>query len=246
MADINTKYIRKVIIESENGKTMDDLDFTLDFYVYTNRLQTLKKSELIRVVKDGEVSYYAIIDSQKLGRGNVKCRIRIIDVEPRIKNMERPVVLTREVGIMIGGCCCSTPFAHDCGFFEEGYKVSFEAVTDIPKQDAALVTLRYGVLREPISSYGNITEEMVTNFTASDAIENFPLEVNQGDKVVLLVNADMEYYGCKNDGFGGKVPFNTEVLGANGEYSLTVEDVEYRVYGELSLVSGVIMINTMK
>ena len=53
MADINTKYIRKVIIESENGKPMDDLDFTLDFYVYTNRLQTLKKSELIRVVKDG-------------------------------------------------------------------------------------------------------------------------------------------------------------------------------------------------
>jgi hypothetical protein len=87
---------------------------------------------------------------------------------------------------------------------------------------------------------------MVTNFTASDAIENFPLEVNQGDKIVLLVNADMEYYGCKNDGFGGKVPFNTEILGANGEYSLHVENVEYRVYGELSLVSGVIMINTMK
>lgn len=236
MADIDTKYIRKVLIEADNGTQMDALDFTLDFFVYTNRLDTMKKSDLIRVVKDGAASYYAVIDSCKLGRGTVKCRARIIDQEARIKGMERPVVLLREVGIAIGGCCCATPSVHDCGKFEEGYRISFEAVTDIPKQDAQGVL--YGVINDTIQSYSDITERMVFGFSTAQSLENVTINVRQGDKIVVLVNADNPNHSYKGNGLGDFEPFDDSVLGANGEYTLNVEGTAYRVYGEMALASG--------
>lgn len=236
MADINTKYIRKVIIESDNGKPMDEMDFTLDFFVYTNRLQTMKKSDLIRVVKDGKAEYYAVIDSLKLGRGNVKCRMKVTDVEPRISGMERPVVLVREVGITIGGCCCAPYSYHGCDNFEEGYKISFEAVTDIPKQDAQGVM--YGIITDIIHSYGEITESMVYGLNTAISLDNVTLDVKQGDKIVVLVNADNPNHAYKGNGLGDLEPFSTSVLGSNGEYSLVVEGTAYRVYGEMALASG--------
>lgn len=242
MADVNTKYIRRVILEAENGKSMDELDFTLDFFVYTNRVQTMKKSELVRVSTEEGVLYYAVIDSQKLGRGNIRCRARIVDVEPRLSGMERPVVIVREVGIMIGGNhCCNVPSTHVCDCFEEGYNIKFEAVTDIPKQKEQGVM--YGIINDNIQSYGDITEQMVFKLDTADTINNVTLNVRRSDKIIVLVNADNPSHAMKGNGFGGFVPFNTDILGANGEYTLSVEGVLYRIYGEMTLVSGKLNIN---
>lgn len=238
MADVNTKYIRRVILEAENGKSMDELDFTLDFFVYTNRVQTMRKSDLVRVSTEEGVLYYAVIDSEKLGRGNVRCRARIVDVEPRVSGMERPVVIVREVGIMIGGNhCCNSTATHECNCFEEGYNIRFEAVTDIPKQKAHKVM--YGIIKTDIASYGDITPSMVYGFNSSDIIDWISMgSLSVGDKVVILIDADSTDHVLKNDGFGKYVPFDTSVLGSNGDYTITVDDKAYRIYGEMMLVSG--------
>lgn len=234
MADINTKYIRQVIVECENGTHMDDMDFSLDFFVYTNRVQKVEKKDLVRVVSNDVVMYFAVVDSEVLGRGRVLCRARITDIEPAINGMERPVVIMADTGIVIGGHCCGAePCNCDC--YDEGYRISFSSVSDIPKQDS--VELMYGIITDSIDSYGEITATMARKLTAADVLD-VTLDVNEGDKVVVLVNATNPNHALKFNGANDYVPFSTEIMGANGEYTLTVDDALYRVYGELMLVSG--------
>lgn len=241
MSEIGTGYLRRVIIEAENGKAMKDLDFELKFFVYTNRPQIVTKKDLAHVVKDGEDMYFAKIYSEKVGRGVLKCMATIIDQEPRWDNMKRPVVLVRDVGIIIGSCCCNTTISHVCNDFEEGFKLRFEEVNDIPTQDAKAV--RYGIIKQDIASYADITEAMVLDFEVADGLNNFAMNVNVGDKVVVLVDADLPNHATKNNGFGEFVPFNTDVLGSNGEYTTQVESKYYRIYGEMMLVSGTLYVN---
>ena len=240
MSDIGTGYLRKVVIESANGKKMGELDFELRFYIYDNKIQAVKKEDLVRVVKDGEEIFYAKIHSEKLGRGEVKCMVIIQDPEPRWDGMKRPVVLKRSVGIVVGECGCLRTKNECCGF-EEGYNVRFEEADDIPMQDAKAV--RYGVLGTNVSSFADITELMVLDFIVADGLKNLMLNVNVGDKVVVLVDADLPNVATKNNGLGEFVPFSTDVLGANGEYTLEVEKKYYRVYGEMMLVSGELCVN---
>ena len=236
MANVNTKYIRRVILEAENGKSMDELDFTLDFFVHANRLQTMKKSDLVRVSTEEGVFFYAVIDSQILGRGKVKCRVSVTDIEPRLEGMERPVVFVRDVGITIGGLYrCARDKVLKC--FEEGFKINFEKVTDIPRQKAQNVM--FGILKSDIASYGDITPSMVYGFSTADALDGISIgQLSVGDKVTILVDGDNPNHVLKNDGFGKYVPFDTSVLGSNGDYTITVDDKAYRIYGEMMLVSG--------
>lgn len=234
MADVNTRYIRRVIIESDNGTHMDDLDFNLEFFVY-NRTQIIKKSDLIRVVINEEGNYYAVIDSDVLGRGKVLCRANVKDVEPRLKGMVRPVTILSETGIIIGAHCCNSVDTCSCECYDEGYRIRFEAVNDLPEQGR--VGVMYGIINDSIGSYADITEQMTYGLTAADSLD-LTMNVNTGDKVVILVNADNPDHAMKGNGVGEFVPFDTKVMGANGEYTITVDNALYRIYGEMMLVSG--------
>ena len=67
------------------------------------------------------------------------------------------------------------------------------------------------------------------------------LEINalEGDKLVILYPSWIETGGIyKDDGFGGKSVFSTEIFGCNGEPLVSMNNSEYKVFGEIVTVSG--------
>lgn len=103
------------------------------------------------------------------------------------------------------------------------------------EQPSTTIEVRYGVIRG-LSSFGAITESQISGFATltnkqSNAV-NVP--VVEGDTLVILAK------GCeikKDDGIGGKVAFDTSIMGANGQ-NVTLNGVKYNVYGETFIVSG--------
>ena len=100
-----------------------------------------------------------------------------------------------------------------------------------------------------ISSFKQITLEMITHndsmMTPSTPMSKDKVSlgfVPEGCYMVVAVPALSELVVTKDNGMGGKVEFNTtEAPGANGvevTYSVNGEDVVYKLYGELALVSG--------
>lgn len=241
MSAIGMQYIRRVVISDEKDTPMSDMDFTLDFYVYKNKRQHLNKSDLISVIKDGVIMYFAIINGSTIGYGKVNCEINIYDVEKRLQNHIRRVSIIKNIGLTIGESCeCETLSNNTCDCFEEGYKIRFEPYFDIPLQDG--VNIKYGIITEPITGYDKITEDMVKRFDFGLELKNHVFTFNRGDKVVILVNEDLDVKAYKDSGFGDLMQFNTSVCGANGEYSVVVDGVHYRVYGEMMLVNGEIKV----
>lgn len=60
-----------VHFESIDGLTMDDYDFTCEFYVFRNMIATVNKKEMIRVDQD---NYVAIVDTATTGPGEIMLR----------------------------------------------------------------------------------------------------------------------------------------------------------------------------
>ena len=100
-----------------------------------------------------------------------------------------------------------------------------------------------------ISSFKQITLEMITHndsmMTPSTPMSKDKVSlgfVPEGCYMVVAVPTLSELVVTKDNGMGGKVEFNTtEAPGANGielTYSVNGEDVGYKLYGELALVSG--------
>lgn len=75
---IGTIFKLNVSISGLGALTMDDVDFECDFYVYSNKRQSVKKEQMIRI---DENNYIAIVYSDKLGVGSIKnaTTIRIPD-----------------------------------------------------------------------------------------------------------------------------------------------------------------------
>lgn len=234
------EYIRRVIIESNDGTSMDDMDFTLEFYVLKSKKVRFGKNDLIHVTHQGESMYFVPIDSKLLGQGDVKCKATIVDIERRYVSGRRIIELTRMTGLTLGLNCPCGVTEYDCECYEEGYKLRFEAYEHIPIQDA--VRIFYGAISTPISGYDHITAEMVKNFSSTDSMEHFPVGFNSGDNVVILVNEDIKGKAYKDSGFGKLVSFDEGILGANGQYVLVLDGINYRIYGEKMLVSGEIYV----
>ena len=100
-----------------------------------------------------------------------------------------------------------------------------------------------------ISSFKQITLEMITHndsmMTPSTPMSKDKVSlgfVPEGCYMVVAVPTLSELVVTKDNGVGGKVEFNTtDAPGANGvevTYSVNGEDVVYKLYGELALVSG--------
>ena len=95
--------------------------------------------------------------------------------------------------------------------------------------------------------YSSITEDMIKNCsqlvhgevkTMGKTSLGLPSATAEGDYCIVLVPKESGYTVTKDDGIGGKAEFSTEVAGANGDVELTVNNVVYKVYGEILLSQG--------
>ena len=238
--DVGSGYIIEVLFDSTE-------DFSVEFYVERERSQKFKKSELLKVETSEGVRYFANIDSRVLGRGNVMCRAEVYDKEAHW-GADRPVVVHGFTGLFIGSCMCGASGGFEC----HGYKFQFKCMNDIPKDINSRIY--YGVVTSWVTGYEYITEQMINEDVASGSISRvnvapltMKIRVNEGDRVVVLVPYEELMTAKKvvalNESFAQKVPFGTEVMGANGEIVLELDGVKYRLYGEFMVVSGEINIS---
>lgn len=72
MASVGTEVKINVHAEPIGRLHMDDYDFEVKFYIYTNKSVTRCKEDLIRVDRD---NYIALIDSALLGAGKIKAKV---------------------------------------------------------------------------------------------------------------------------------------------------------------------------
>lgn len=241
MAQIGTGYMVAIKIESVNELSMSDLDFLLEFYVYRNRRLRIRKQELVRIDMTDSSEFYALVDSRLLGEGELRCIVTIDDPQSCWPGGVRPVVLDVSTGKYIGRCARRDRSVCDC--FDEGYKVSFNFVSGIPKADVAYIF--YGNIVNSITDYTQITQEMLID--PSNHILSVPAGkmgktscgvMNEGDKVVVLIPADTGYTATKDNGFGSRMAFNTSLLGSNGDATVVIDGVTYRAYGEMMTTDG--------
>ena len=98
-----------------------------------------------------------------------------------------------------------------------------------------------------IIPYSSITEDMIKNCsqlvhgevkTMGRTSLGLPSQTAVGDYCVVLVPKESGLTVIKDNGIGGKVMFDTDTAGANGDVELTVNNVIYKVYGEMLLAQG--------
>lgn len=233
----------QVSIDSHRDQLMKDMEFSLEFYVHANRRMQVSKDDLIRIDRnDGTSMFFVMLDTRTLGTGTLMCNIRISDPEARWKNGKRPIYIQRNTGCGVGGAADSPGHAIQRNW-EEGYKVDFNTVWAIPKAEVAYIF--YGHLVNQLTSYSDITQEMLVSpenhiiSVASGKMGKTSCGVmEEGDKVVVLIPVDTDYEATKDNGFGGQMPFNTQLLGSNGENLVTIDGVQYRAYGEMMTTEG--------
>lgn len=233
----------QVSIDSHRDTPMTDLEFSLEFYVYPNRRKLISKNDLIRIDRtDGTSLFYVLLDTRTLGEGTLMCNVSIMDPEPRWKGGKRPVLLKRNTGYGIGNTPDSPRNAIQSEWIE-GYKVDFNTVWSIPKPEVAYIF--YGHLVNQLTSYADITSDMlvssenhIVSVSAGKMGKTSCGVMEEGDKVVVLIPVDTSYEATKDNGFGGQMPFNTQIMGSNGENIVTIDGVQYRAYGEMMTTEG--------
>lgn len=204
---------------------------SLDFYIERGGEHVVvNKSDLVRIDTEEGTKWFAMV--APMGRGHLMCCVDAVDNEPLWQG--RPQVFRVYTGISIGACMCDAGQTTNCGGYEFGFKV----VNDIPKDSAA--RLYVGIIKEEIMGYGYITEAMIKSCceVLPVGIAERVLNVVAGDKVVVLVPKNENMSATKGDGLGGKMPFDTSVMGCNGEITMKIGYNDYKVYGEFMTVGG--------
>ena len=233
----------QVSIDSHRDQPMRDLEFSLEFYVHPNRRKLVSKNDLIRIDRtDGGSLFFVLLDTRTLGVGPLMCNVAIADPEPRWSGGKRPVLIKRTTGISVGSSTVNPSQAIQKDWIE-GYKVDFNAVWSIPKAEVAYIF--YGHLVNQLTSYAEITGDMlvspenhIVSVSAGKMGKTSCGVMAEGDKVVVLIPVDTSYAATKDNGFGGQMPFNTQILGSNGENIVTIDGVQYRAYGEMMTTEG--------
>ena len=203
----------------------------IEFYVERERSINIKKEELIKKFLDYGVEYYAYIDTDKVGRGNLMARVVFEDKED---TFTREVVVSGYTGFSIP--CMGEGNTISCG----DYEVTFSKEKDIPKNTGTRIF--YGTINEKVS-YREITADMVLSLPSRD-VEAFAedIEVKRGKRIVIAIPYDSELKAYKDNGFGGAVKFSTSIMGVNG-MELNIDEIGYKIYGELSTVNGKLKIH---
>lgn len=244
---LGTGKMIQVSIDSHRGQSMKDMEFSLEFYVHANRRKQISKNDLIRIDRtDGSSMFFVPLDTRTLGKGALMCNIHISDPESRWTGGKRPVIINRNTGYGIGGAMDSPSRAIQSEWIE-GYKIDFNIVWAIPKPEVAYIF--YGKFVDQISSFDELTSEMllssentIISVTAGKMGKTPISDIVAGNKVLVLVPSDYGYVATKDNGIGGKVPFDTSIMGCNGEKQITVDGSTYNIYGEFMTVSGELFI----
>ena len=222
---LGTGKMIQVSIDSHRNTPMADLEFSLEFYVHANRRKLVSKNDLLRIDKtDGTSLWFALLDTRTLGAGALMCNIHI------------------STGYGIGGAQ-DNPSSSIQKEWIEGYKVDFNIVWSIPKAEVAYIF--YGHLVNQLTSYADITSEMlvspenhIVSVSSGKMGKTSCGVMEEGDKVVVLIPVDTSYTATKDNGFGGQMPFNSQILGSNGENIVTIDGIQYRAYGEMMTTEG--------
>lgn len=243
MAETGTGYIIQVSIDSHRDIPMKDLDFSLEFYIHRSRKKTIAKEDMVRIDRaDGSATFYALLNTRTLGQGAIMCDAVIQDPEPQWGGTGRAVVIRRNTGICVGNGFCNPSEAVQRNW-DQGYKVDFSIEWSLPKPEVAYIF--YGKFVDRIQSFDEITPDMLLSpdnrivSVRAGKMGKTPVSgIVAGNKVLVLIPSNYGYVATKDNGIGGKVPFDTSIMGCNGEKSVKVGGVTYRIYGEFMTVGG--------
>lgn len=253
----------RVNIKSVNGTPMDELMFVLRFRVFGCPEEiTLHKHQLYTA----KGKYYALLNDKYFPEGWLMCDIEVFEPMPGWANGMKPASLRCNTNLAIGNCF-DIPYPMEAGMmpnakgYVNGFKVTFEKVDDLPVEEeeeednndnnggsdngngngngggssTSKGEILYGIIRG-LSSFSAITDAQVAGLTKLSSkpsgITN--VDITEGDTLVVLTQGDVVK---KDDGIGGKVDFDTSIMGANGE-KVTVGGTQYSAYGETFIVSG--------
>ena len=98
MSSIGTELKINVHLDRLDGYRMSDIDFSCDFYVYTNRKVSINKEQMIKADDD---NYVARVDSTKLGVGKIMCRVTAFIPDADFEDGLRKEVETVETNVTI-------------------------------------------------------------------------------------------------------------------------------------------------
>lgn len=70
--NVGTQVKFNVSLSLPGGLTMDDIRFEIDFFIYSNRVVKIDKSEMQRVDAN---NYIAVCDTSLTGSGEIKMRV---------------------------------------------------------------------------------------------------------------------------------------------------------------------------
>lgn len=71
---VGTQQKYNVSLELPNNQTMDDVDFTCQFYTSSRSNVTVEKKDMVRV---DENNYTTVVDTSITGAGSMKCQITV-------------------------------------------------------------------------------------------------------------------------------------------------------------------------
>lgn len=211
---------------------IDGIRDALSVEFYIDREKTIKflKEDLIKVYNNKGIEYYAPVKANELGRGHLMAAVEFEDREPMYPGGRRRVVVSGFTGYTIP--CMGEGNTISCG----GYEISFRKDENIPVNEGTKI---YVGTTERVVGYEYITEKMIKNLTSYEvqAME-LPVLAEAGERFVVAIPFDREMKAYKDNGFGGKVPFRENPMGANGNIEVEVDGVRYRVYGEFFTTAG--------
>lgn len=70
--NVGTQIKFNVSLSLPGGLTMDDIRFTAEFFIYSNRVMKIDKSEMKRIDAN---NYVAVCDTSLTGSGEIKLRV---------------------------------------------------------------------------------------------------------------------------------------------------------------------------
>ena len=122
----------------------------------------------------------------------------------------------------------------------------------IPEYDIT-AQMYYGILDPKevgvIKSFKEITFDMIDN---DEFVSTKPGErslsighVEQGQLIVIAIPVIFDLIATKDDGFGGVIPFDESVIGANG-VDVVLNGQDYMLFGEFIIIDGERKINITK
>lgn len=97
---LGTELKLNISVDQISGYTMDDYDFTAEFYCFSNRRIQLAKDAFIR---SDENNYVAVIDTRSLGAGAVKCKVTAYIPDSDCADGLRTEVCVIDTGLKVVG-----------------------------------------------------------------------------------------------------------------------------------------------